>query len=173
MTQAKFKPKLRLAPTPEEMAERQEAARRLLALEEWSQEPLEPAPETVSGTLLVRPVTNSVPKSTEQPAVEQIEEDPAPVVEAVTSPALAEQVATPAVVAPPPKIKAKAAPEVAKKPWEIPDVTAVHPYYIICPERLFQKMDFLWKRDGSKSMKEWVIKTLEAEANKGLKALGE
>jgi hypothetical protein len=69
--------------------------------------------------------------------------------------------------------KSKAVPVPPKKPWEQPGVEAPHPYHLICTERLFQKIDFVWKRLGNKSMREWVLTTLEGAADKELKQMGE
>ena len=67
----------------------------------------------------------------------------------------------------------KPAPEPPKKPWQAPSVDAVHPYHVILSERLYQKLDWVWKRKGYKSMRELVLATLDAEADKALKAMGE
>ena len=64
-------------------------------------------------------------------------------------------------------------PEPIGKPWERPGSDASHPYHLVCSEGLFQKIDFVWKRNGNKSMREWVLATLEAEANAALKKMGE
>lgn len=63
--------------------------------------------------------------------------------------------------------------EKAEKAWDGPAAMAPHPYHLVLNEGLFQKMDFVWKRAGHKSMREWAIKTLEHEANKALKGMGE
>ena len=55
-------------------------------------------------------------------------------------------------------------------PWEGERSNLSHPYHIIFSERLFQKVDYLWKRNGFKSMREWVLAKLEAECDKELKA---
>lgn len=56
-------------------------------------------------------------------------------------------------------------------PWEGDKSNLSHPYHVIFSERLFQKVDYLWKRNGYKSMREWVLLKLEAECDKELKAL--
>jgi len=69
-----------------------------------------------------------------------------------------------------------AAPTPAKtpaRPWEAADAAKSHPYHVVCSEALFQKMDFVWKRNGNKSLREWVLHTLETEVNQTLKDLGE
>lgn len=73
----------------------------------------------------------------------------------------------------PPAKAPEPAPEPPKKPWEIPSVDATHPYHVILTERLYQKLDFVWKRGGYKSMRELVLFTLEAQADAKLKELGE
>lgn len=123
------KPKLRMAPPPSVLADQQDAAKRLLLLDKWTEIPLEPPPSGLAATIAL-PIESAAP------------------------------VANP-----------KAPPEPPKKPWETPSADAMHPYHLVCPERLFQKIDFVWKRKGHKSMREWVLQTLEAEANKALKAL--
>lgn len=64
-------------------------------------------------------------------------------------------------------------PKVPLKPWELPGGDAPHPYHVVCTEKMFQKMDFVWKRLGNKSMREWVLATLEAAADKEIKRMGE
>jgi len=124
------KPKLRKPPELSLLVERQEATERLLKLDDWTQEPNNPAP--------VAP--GKAPKSPQAPRV------------------------PPAVVKPP---------EPPKKPWELPSVDATHPYHIVLTERLFLKMDFVWKRKGYKSAREFVLQTLEATCEKALKDMGE
>ena len=45
----------------------------------------------------------------------------------------------------------------AKKPWDVPDSNTKgsnqHPYHIVLSERVYQKMDFLWKRNGYRSLR--------------------
>ncbi len=118
------KPKLKTAPSPEALAEKQIATERLLKLGEWVDEP-----------------NNQKP----------------------TNPANAQK--SPAVVV--------VTPVMPDKPWKVPGADKAHPYNIVCTEALFQKMDFVWKRNNNKSLREWVLKTLESEANRALEALGE
>ena len=59
------------------------------------------------------------------------------------------------------------------KQWEGLNADAPHPYHLIMTERLFQKIDYVWKRKGYKSMKEWMLQTMEAEAGEQLKNMGE
>lgn len=63
-----------------------------------------------------------------------------------------------------------ARPDAVLFPWEGERSNLSHPYHIIFSERLFQKVDYLWKRNGFKSMREWVLAKLEAECDKELKA---
>ena len=139
----KSKPKLRMAPSMEALTEQQQAAARLLALDKWTEEPNNP-PAT-------GPAANIVPVVITEPAA------PVP-------PVVIEQPAPARVIAPK---------QPASKPWEGGAAAAPHPYHTVMSEGLFQKIDFVWKRKGYKSMKEWVIETLEHEANKSLKGLGE
>jgi len=83
------------------------------------------------------------------------------------------QVAKPArkTAAPPPAAPVVLVPP--KKPWELSSAEAVHPYHIIMPERLFQKLDWSWKRLGLKSQRAFVLQILEQAAEKSLKDLGE
>jgi hypothetical protein len=64
-------------------------------------------------------------------------------------------------------------PEPIKRPWEIPSPEAVHPYHIVLPERLFQKMDYVWKRQGCKSAREFVMQVIDRACNHALQELGE
>ena len=61
--------------------------------------------------------------------------------------------------------------EAPTKAWEQANSSAPHPYHFVASERLFQKIDFVWKRNGYKSMKEWVLMVLEAEADDQLDKL--
>jgi hypothetical protein len=70
-----------------------------------------------------------------------------------------------------PKPEKKAEPE--KKPWEVPSEEATHAYHIILPKRLFVKLDYVWKREGHRSAREYVIKALQKATDEGLKRLGE
>lgn len=63
--------------------------------------------------------------------------------------------------------------ETPAKPWALPDAVAPHPYHTVMSEGLFQKIDFIWKRAGHKSMKAWVLEVLEREADAALKDMGE
>ena len=65
------------------------------------------------------------------------------------------------------------APEPPKKPWQAPSPDQMHPYHVVMTERLYQKIDYAWKRGGYKSAKEFVLMSLEAAANEALKKLGE
>lgn len=115
------KPKLKTAPSPETLAEKQIATERLLKLADWVDEPNTQKPTTLTN-------------APESPSV---------------------------------------APTMPDKPWRAPGADKAHPYNIVCTEALFQKMDFVWKRNNNKSLREWVLKTLESEVNKALKELGE
>jgi hypothetical protein len=66
-----------------------------------------------------------------------------------------------------------APPKTSTRPWMTLDAAKPHPYHVVCSEALFQKMDFVWKRNGNKSLREWVLNVLETEANNMLKELGE
>ena len=65
----------------------------------------------------------------------------------------------------------------SKKPlksWEEPGLDKQsHFYNIVMNKSLFQKVDYVWKRENEKSMKSWILRVIEAEANKTLKDLGE
>lgn len=116
---ASDKPKMRMPPTPAELTQRQEAANRLLQLDDWTAEPGQLAGD--------RTATATTP--------------------------------------PPEPAKAPG------RPWETPGSDKAHPYHIVCSEALFQKMDFVWKRSGSKSMREWVLTILQREADEALRRL--
>lgn len=62
-------------------------------------------------------------------------------------------------------------PRVPLRPWEAPGADKAHPYHIVCSEALFQKMDFVWKRSGNKSLREWVLAALEREVDEALQLL--
>jgi hypothetical protein len=64
-------------------------------------------------------------------------------------------------------------PEQPQKPWHAASADAVHPYHVILSERLYQKLDWVWKRKDFRSMRDLVMQTLEAEADKALKEMGE
>jgi len=139
------KPKLRMPPSQADLLEQQEAANRLLKLEQWTEEPSNPP---ASGFAAVR--VAAVPVVVVEPAE--------PAAEPVQEPELAIKVTKPAV---------------APKPWEGEGVERPHPYHIVFTEREFQRIDFVWKRKNFKSMKEWVLHTLRVEADKQLKLMGE
>lgn len=132
MTQTKLR--LRMPPSPEALNDQQSAAARLLKLDKWTEEPLNPPPSGVAASIVL-PLEASLAGS-----------------ESVT--------------------KAKPALEARKMPWELPGSDAPHPYHIVSSEGLFQKMDYVWKRNGSRSMRMWVLSVLEAEADRQLKQLG-
>jgi len=125
------KPKLRVAPSPTELAAKQAAALQLLQLDAWTEEPANPPSTGLAAT------TTPTPQSTAE-ALEPL-----------------------------------ASPKTPTRPWESPDAAKPHPYHVVCSEALFQKMDFVWKRNGNKSLREWVLHVLETQANTTLKELGE
>lgn len=129
------KPKLRMAPSSQILADQQAAAYRLLMLDAWTDTPSEPPPAEVAATVVA-------PHSQ---AAEPHSETPAPV--RVVKPEL--------------------------KPWESDDAARAHPYHLVMNEGLFQKLDFVWKRAGYKSMRELVLQTLEAMADKDIKKLSQ
>lgn len=62
--------------------------------------------------------------------------------------------------------------EAPLKPWDVSE-KEMHPYHLIMSERLFQKIDFTWKRNGSRSMRAFVLETLEDAVDEYLKNIGE
>ncbi len=141
------KPTLRKAPSTEALAEQQAAIARLLALNEWTEEPANPPPAT-------------------DPQPEVLEGPPRPAKRAGKGVAPPKPVEAP--VAPP-----EPPPELPKKPWEIPSEDKTHPYHIIMSERLWQQLDYVWKRQGHLSLKELILKTLQERALQGLRDLKE
>jgi hypothetical protein len=67
---------------------------------------------------------------------------------------------------------APAAAERPKRPWETPSSKETHPYHIILSESLYQKIDYVWKRNGDRSAKAFVLKALEDAANQALRDMG-
>ena len=146
------KPRLRPAPSAEALAHQQEAAARLLKLDEWTSEPLDPPASAVAPQPVMR-----VQAAEDLSMVEAAPADPALVVPA------------PLAVGPGPT---PVTPGAQQKPWEVVSEDARHTYHIVCSERLFQKMDYVWKRQGYASMRAWVLKTLEECADQELKDMG-
>jgi len=155
-------------------------ADRLAALENWTEEPADP-PAAVAPP----------PAATQAPAAPEPEAAPVRPQRAARPPAAAPApaqkvasvvltstpdsvvvhssapVAAPVVPEPPPP------PPVPKKPWEVPPPEQTHPYHVILSEQLFQKIDFVWKRKGYKSAKEFVVKAIGEHADQLLKEMGE
>lgn len=73
----------------------------------------------------------------------------------------------------PPKPAAPVVAAAPQRPWQAAPAEAVHPYHVVLSERLFQKIDWSWKRLGYRSQREFVLQALEQAANKALKELGE
>ena len=65
------------------------------------------------------------------------------------------------------------APTPGARPWHGEPSGAVHPFNILLPKELQQKMDFAWKRSGYKSMKAFILHALVQETDRLLKDLGE
>ena len=171
------RPKLRSAPSPEDLARRNAASlalveaavgkrERLEKLNDWTETPvLAPAvapisPEREPSRAVARRNDDDVPP---EPVMPTVVVSDAKVV--VKRPAREAEALEPVATTPPP--------EKPKKQWEEPSEKETHPYHIIMQERLFQKLDFVWKRQGSKSMKDYILKTLENQVEKELRDLGE
>lgn len=171
------RPKLRSAPSPEDLARRNAASlalieaavgkrERLEKLNDWTETPvLAPAvapisPEREPSRAVARRNDDDVPP--EQTVPTMVVSDAKVVVRQPTKMTVAPESTTP----PSPTEK-------PKKQWEEPGEKETHPYHIIMQERLFQKLDFVWKRQGSKSMKDYILKTLESQVEKELRDLGE
>lgn len=109
-------PKLRRAPSLEDLARQQEANERLLKLNSWTELPNNPPPAGVAASVSVPPTLSPVPPA---PAPEQVLQPvqapapaPAQVVESVPNPAPAELPAPTRAIAEP--VAAAVVPEVAK-----------------------------------------------------------
>jgi hypothetical protein len=150
------RPNLRSAPSPAELARRQQEALakiesatsakdRLAALDEWTE-----APNQIPAALPVA-----------------IEREPRR--EPLVRPEPAAVVPAPVAVPQPPA----PAPVTALKPWEVVDADATHAYHVMLPKRLHAKIDFIWKRQNLKSFREFVTLALEKEADAALRVMGE
>ncbi len=153
------RPNLRSAPSPEELARRQQEALakiegavsakdRLAALDAWTE-----APNQIPAA--VPPVIEREPRR--EPLVRK---EPPPVLPAP-------------VAAPAPRVVSAPAPVVSLMPWEAVDADATHAYHVMLPKRLHAKVDFVWKRKNMKSFREFVMFALEKEADVALRELGE
>jgi hypothetical protein len=59
------------------------------------------------------------------------------------------------------------------KPWKVPPSTHIHRFNFIGSEELFQKLDYVWKRNGWKSMSELINASLDQACNDHLRSMGE
>jgi hypothetical protein len=152
--QPKNKFRLRAAPTPEILAQRQRDAEALLKLDEWTEEPsrqpLRHAETQAYGsadTFVNAAGTGGPPDARTLPGY------PLPLAP-IQKP----------VLAPPDK---------PARPWHDADPAVVHPYNIQLPKPLQHKLDFVWKRQDCKSMKAFVVDALTREVDRILTELGE
>jgi hypothetical protein len=182
------RPKPRLAPPATAVAAtNQSALDRLKALDEWTEEPTTGMRAALTGPAPVAPVAPVVaepaaqaPAETVQvaqevpPAAPQRPQEPLAAQVAPLAPEAAAEVATAVVDAKAAgMVPAPAAAERAKRPWEVPSANETHPYHVVLTERLFQKMDFVWKRGDYRSAREFVLVALEKAADQALRDLGE
>lgn len=151
-----------MMPTPEQIARQQASVARLTALDEWTEEPFRTDQSNVEKADLDRAVKEA-PQSVSEP---QLVPAPIPVPEnAVAAPEIAPAPASAAPVA-------AQQPEKPKMPWEIPNAAAAHPYNILFTEELFQKLTYVCTRTGHRSVREYVLRTLDRAARESLKQLG-
>lgn len=152
--QPKNKFKLRAAPTPEILAQRQRDAEALLRLDDWTEEPSrQPLRHAETGAYtsaeaFVRAAGTEGPPDSRTPPTRIL-----PLAEALKP-----------VLGPPGK---------PARPWHDADPAVVHPYNIQLPKPLQHKLDFVWKRQDCKSMKAFVVDALTREVDRILKELGE
>lgn len=182
MTQAKSKPlvkgkpRLRSAPPPEVLAEQSRAMEALLKADAWTEAPNNPPakPPAVAEPAVALPDPPAVPASPVATTVEVSVAEATPP-EPAQAPPMAEQGVGQgsAPSSPPTPAVAPAPPPAPVKPWLVPSPDATHAYYVVMPKRLQQKLDFVWKRKGYKSAKEFVLLSLENAANAALLELGE
>lgn len=152
--QPKNKFKLRSAPTPEIMAQRQRDAEALIKLDEWTEEPSrQPLRPTDTGFYASAADFVNAAGTEGRTDSRLLPDYPLPL---------------------PPNIKPVLAP--SGKParaWHDADPAVVHPYNIQLPKPLQHKLDFVWKRRDCKSMKAFVVDTLTQEVDRILRELGE
>lgn len=186
------RPKPRLAPAAAAVAAtQQDAVARLQALDSWTEIPSNlPAPAAaVAPPAAAAPVQPVLPQETPAPVVVDPVENPEPARVVSETPAAAPVAAPQAVETPvqpdtpaesPEALAARFTPpppppppaERPQRPWEIPGPKETHPYHTIMSERLFQKIDYAWKRSGNRSAKEFVLNALEKAADQALRDLG-
>jgi hypothetical protein len=155
------RPNLRSAPSPEELARRQQEALakiegavsakdRLAALDAWTETP------------------NQIPAAV--PLMIEREPRREPLVRTEPPPVLPTPVGASAPSVVPAPVPAPVAPLM---PWDTVDADATHAYHVMLPKRLHAKIDFVWKRKNMKSFREFVMLALEKEADVALRELGE
>jgi hypothetical protein len=145
--QPKNKFKLRTAPTPEVLAQRQRDAEALLQLDAWTEEPSRHPLQAGMDAFVAAAGTGGPPDARTLPGY------PMPLPKAREP-----------VLAPPGK---------PVRPWRDADPAVVHPYNIQLPKPLQHKLDFVWKRQDCKSMKAFVVDALTREVDRILRELGE
>lgn len=59
------------------------------------------------------------------------------------------------------------------RPWQGADPAVIHSYNIMMPKPLHHKVDWVWKRQGYKSMKAYVQAVLERDVDRALAEMGE
>lgn len=143
----KNKFRLRQAPTPESLAQRQRDAEALLKLDAWTEEPSRVPLQAGMEAFANAAGTEGPPDARTLPV------HPLPLPQARKP-----------VLAPPDK---------PQRPWHDADPAVVHPYNIQLPKPLQHKLDFVWKRRDCKSMKAFVVDALTREVDRILRELGE
>lgn len=171
------RPKLRSAPSPEDLARRNAASLALIEAAVGKRERLEKLNDWTETPVLAPAIAPVSSEREPSRAVARRNDDdvpPEPITPTVVVSEVKVLVKEPVMADPVPEVKPVArVPERPKKQWEEPGEKETHPYHVIMQERLFQKLDFVWKRQGSKSMKDYILKTLESQVEKELRDLGE